>query len=129
LAKGNCPDLDVELVRESRFLHYAGTDPAELRREDLMARGIPYDEAHEVDSVRDLEALIVAQFGLAIMPASAIQSPRVRHLSCSALDLKRTVAIYSAAGRPRSREASALLNLLRSADWEDRQVPELVDAA
>jgi hypothetical protein len=94
-----------------------------------MARGIPYDEAHEVDSVRDLEALIVAQFGLAIMPASAIQSPRVRHLSCSALDLKRTVAIYSAAGRPRSREASALLNLLRSADWEDRQVPELVDAA
>lgn len=129
LAKCDCPDFDVELVKESRFLHYAGSDPAELCREDLKARGIPYDEAHEVDSVRDLEALIVAHFGLAIMPASAIKSSRVRHLPCSALDLKRTVAIYSAAGRPRSREASALLNLLRSTDWEDRQVPELVDAA
>jgi len=129
LAKRNGPDLDVELVRESRFLHYVGTDPAELRREDLTARGLPYDEAHEVDSVRDLETLLVAQFGLAILPASAMKSPRVRHLPCSALDLKRTVAIYSVAGRPRSREASALLNLLRSTDWEDRMVPQLVDAA
>ena len=129
LAKRDGPDLDVELVRESRFLHYVGTDPAELRREDLTARGLPYDEAHEVDSVRDLETLLVAQFGLAILPASAMKSPRVRHLPCSALDLKRTVAIYSVAGRPRSREASALLNLLRSTDWEDRMVPQLVDAA
>ena len=129
LAKRDGPDLDVELVRESRFLHYVGTDPAEFRREDLTARGLPYDEAHEVDSVRDLETLLVAQFGLAILPASAMKSPRVRHLPCSALDLKRTVAIYSVAGRPRSREASALLNLLRSTDWEDRMVPQLVDAA
>ena len=57
-----------------------------------------------------------------------MKSPRVRHLPCSALDLKRTVAIYSVAGRPRSREASALLNLLRSTDW-DASVEELVDAA
>jgi len=129
LAKRESPDLDVELVRESRFLHYAGTDPAEMRREDLTARGLPYDAAHEVDSVSDLESLLVARFGLAILPASSMKSPRVRHLPCSALDLKRTVAIYSVAGRPRSREASALLNLLRSTDWEDRMVPELVDAA
>jgi DNA-binding transcriptional LysR family regulator len=123
------PDLNVELVRESCFLHYAGGDSSDLRREDLAACGFPYDAAHEVDSVRDLEALVVARFGLAIMPASSLKSPRVRHLSCSGLDLKRTVAIYSVAGRPRSREASALLNLLRSTDWEDRLVPELVDAA
>jgi DNA-binding transcriptional LysR family regulator len=122
-------DLDVELVRESRFLHYAGSDPTELRREALMACGIPYDAAHEVDSVCDLEALVVARFGLAVMPASAMNSPRLRHLSCSALDLKRTVAIYSVAGRQRSREAGALLNLLRSTDWDDRLLPELVHAA
>lgn len=129
LAKRDCPDLDVELVRESRFLHYAGADPAELPRADLTARGIPYDEAHEVDSVRDLEALVAAKFGLAIMPASAMKSPRLRHMACSALDLKRTVAIYSVAGRQRSREASALLNLLRATDWKDQLPAELVDAA
>jgi hypothetical protein len=46
-----------------------------------------------------------------------MNSARVRHIACSALDLRRTVAIYSVAGRARSREASALLNLVRSADW------------
>lgn len=117
LASHDCPELDVELVRESRFLHYAGSDPAELPRDRITASGLPYDTAHEVDSVRDLEALIVAHFGVAIMPASAMKSARLRHLSCSALDLKRTVAIYSVAGRPRPREAGALLNLLRSTDW------------
>lgn len=120
LARQNCPDLDVELVRESRFLHYAGSDPAELSPDVISSRGLPYDGSHEVDSVRDLEALIVASFGLAIMPASAMKSPRVRHIPCSALDLKRTVAIYSVAGRERSKEAGALLNLLRSTDWSDR---------
>lgn len=128
LAQRNCIDLDVELVRESRFLHYAGCDPAELRPDEVAARGIPYDSVHEVDELRDLEALVVARFGLAIMPASALKSPRVRHLPCSALDLKRTVAIYSVAGRARSREAGALLNLLRSTDWS-RSLTEPVHAA
>ncbi len=128
LAQRNCLDLDVELVREARFLHYAGCDPAELHPDDVTARGIPYDSVHEIDELRDLEALVVARFGLAIMPASAMKSPRVRHLACSALDLKRTVAIYSVAGRARSREAGALLNLLRSADWS-RSVAEPVEAA
>jgi len=35
----------------------------------------------------------------------------------SALDLRRTVAIYTVAGRPRTAEATALLNLMRSTDW------------
>jgi DNA-binding transcriptional LysR family regulator len=129
LAQNDCIDLDVELVQESRFLFYAGTDPAELRPDDVSARGIPFDPTHEVDSVRDLEALVVANFGLAIMPASAMHSPRVRHLRCSALDLKRTVAIYSVAGRARSREAGALLNLLRSTDWAARVLEREFDAA
>lgn len=129
LAVRNGPILDVELVRESRFLHYAGTDPAEMRPEEVAAQGVPFDPAHEVDSVLDMEALIVAKFGLAIMPASSMNSPRVRHLPFSALDLKRTVAIYSVAGRARSREAGALLNLLRSTDWSDRITAHKIHAA
>lgn len=129
LAVRNGPILDVELVRESRFLHYAGTDPAEMRPEEVAAQGVPFDPAHEVDSVLDMKALIVAKFGLAIMPASSMNSPRVRHLPFSALDLKRTVAIYSVAGRARSREAGALLNLLRSTDWSDRITAHKIHAA
>lgn len=117
LAMNNAIDLDVELIRDTRFLIHAGSDMAEFETERLDAAGISLDHAHEVDSDRDLEALVVAEFGVAIMPASAMNSSRVRHLACSALDLRRTVAIYSVAGRPRGREASALLNLVRSADW------------
>jgi DNA-binding transcriptional LysR family regulator len=117
LAMRNDLDLDVELVRDLRFLIHAGTDIAEFETARLNAAGICLDHAHEVDSDRDLEALVVAEFGLAIMPASAMNSQRVRHIACSGLDLRRTVAIYAVAGRARSREASALLNLVRSADW------------
>ncbi|OQW80341.1 MAG: hypothetical protein BVN32_00190 [Proteobacteria bacterium ST_bin14] len=117
LAMHNAIDLDVELIRDTRFLIHAGSDLAEFETERLDAAGISLDHAHEVDSDRDLEALVVAEFGVAIMPASAMNSSRVRHLACSALDLRRTVAIYSVAGRARGREASALLNLVRSADW------------
>lgn len=117
LAMHNAPDLDVELIRETRFLIHADADMAEFETQRLDAAGINLDHAHEVDSDRDLEALVMAEFGVAIMPASAMNSSRVRHVACSALDLRRTVAIYSVAGRARSREASALLNLVRSADW------------
>jgi DNA-binding transcriptional LysR family regulator len=127
LAMRNEVDLDVELVRDSRFLVHADTDMAEFETGCLDATGICLDHAHEVDSDRDLEALVVAEFGVAIMPASAMNSARVRHLTCSALDLRRTVAIYSVAGRARSREASALLNLVRSADWSRRLAVEVLE--
>lgn len=117
LAMSNEIDLDVELIRDARFLVHAGTDIVEFETDRLSAAGLCLDHAHEVDSDRDLEALVVAEFGVAIMPSSAMNSSRVRHLACSALDLRRTVAIYSVAGRARSREACALLNLVRSADW------------
>lgn len=127
LTMHNALDLDVELIRDTRFLIHTDADLAEFETERLDAAGINLDHAHEVDSDRDLEALVVAEFGVAIMPASAMNSARVRHLACSALDLRRTVAIYSVAGRARSREASALLNLVRSADWSRALITHQLD--
>lgn len=117
LAMRNEIDLDLELIRNERFLVHADADPADCDPAHLDAAGVNLDYAHEVDSFRDLEALVVANFGVALMPASALNSSGVKHLNCSALDLKRTVAICSVAGRPRSREAAALLSLVRSSDW------------
>lgn len=128
LAVRNEIDLDVELIRDARFLVHGSHDAAEFEKSHLDTAGICLDNAHEVDTVRDLEALVVANFGVAILPASALHSPQIRRLHCSALDLKRTVAIYSVAGRPRSREASALLNLVRSTDWTRLLAAHQVDA-
>lgn len=129
LAMRNDLELDVELVKDLRFLVHSEADPAELNRSRLDAAGINLDLAHEVDSIRDLEALIAARLGVAILPASAMNATRVRHVSYSALDLRRTVAIYSVAGRARSREASALLNLVRAADWSAlSSMPDKIEA-
>jgi DNA-binding transcriptional LysR family regulator len=117
LAMSNQMELDVELVQGEQFLVHKGTDPAEFDAGKLDQAGISLDNAHQVDSARDLEALVVAQFGVALVWGSALHSREVKHLNLSALDLKRTVAIYSAAGRQRSREAAAFLNLIRSTDW------------
>jgi DNA-binding transcriptional LysR family regulator len=117
LAMRNELELSVELVSRQRFLTHTGADPAEMDAARLGAAGISLDNAHQVDTDSDLQALIVANFGVAVMPASMLKGEQIRHLRCSALDLNRTVAIYSVAGRPRTREAAALLNLVRSTDW------------
>lgn len=113
----NAIELDVELISKERLLMHSGADPFEA---NLETHGICLDDAHLVDCNHDLEAMLAAQLGVAILPASALVSNRVVHVPCAALDLRRTVAIYSIAGRPRSREASALLNLVRAADWSGR---------
>lgn len=117
LARTNDIELDVDLIREERFLLHSALDASAEDIARLGAAGINIANAHEVDSVEDLEAMVSANFGVAIAPETTLRGVRVRHLQCQALDLHRSVAIYTVAGRPRSREVATLLNLLRGADW------------
>jgi DNA-binding transcriptional LysR family regulator len=112
---GGSPDL--ELMRKTRFLLHRGEAISEEQLDHLCAIGLDMHNAHEIDTDSDLEALVAANFGVAIVPASGLRSAKMRHVPCDVLGLRRTVAIYTVAGRPRSREAAALINLLRSADW------------
>jgi len=117
LALRNEPELDLDLVRGARLLiHRAGQDSAALL-DRLAAVGICVEDAHQVDAYRDLGPLLEANFGVAIAPASAHRSAALRRLALAGFDLQRTVAAYTVAGRPRSREAGTLLNMLRAADW------------
>lgn len=117
LAAGGGIDLDVELVREERFLLFSGLDLTNYERECIGAAGVNLNNAHEVDSSRDMEELVTAGFGIAIVPRHLRRGSAVQNLNLRELDVQRTVAIYTVAGRPRSREAAALLNLLRGKDW------------
>jgi DNA-binding transcriptional LysR family regulator len=110
-------DLQVELIRKERLLVHSMQDGAELTPASLEAAGIRLDDAHQVGCNRDLETMVAAKFGVAILPASSFRSAALTHLPCPGLDLRRTVAVYSIAGRARSREAAALLNLVRASDW------------
>ncbi len=111
------PELDVETVREERLLRYS-LSGAEEWETDIV--GIDWDSVHEVMCSRDLERFIAEGLGVAILPPSALRSAGVRHLPLTIEGLERTIHIYSVAGRQRSKGAAALLNLLRSTDWESK---------
>jgi DNA-binding transcriptional LysR family regulator len=117
LAQRNDFELDVELIRDARFLIHRGSDASDDDHVLIGQAGIDLANAHEVDSDRDLEALVLANVGIGLAPSSALRSPTLKHIACPTLELRRTVAVYSVAGRQRTREASALLNLMRSGDW------------
>jgi DNA-binding transcriptional LysR family regulator len=117
LATRNAIDLDVELIRDERFLLHNGAELTDYERQKLGAAGVDVAHAHEVDSTRDMETLVSAGFGIGVVPVTALRSGKVRHLNFGGIDVRRTIAVYSVAGRPRSRETAALLNLLRGADW------------
>jgi DNA-binding transcriptional LysR family regulator len=118
LASINDVELQVELLQRSRLLVHAHEDGTELSPASLEASGIRMEDAHQVNCNHDLEALVQAKFGIAILPTSSFRSGPLHHMPYPGLDLRRTVAAYSIAGRARSREAAALLGLVRSADWE-----------
>lgn len=80
-------------------------------------RGSTLTAAHEFDSHHDLNALLRASSGVAIVPVSAPHQAPLKRAKLSGLSLTRTVYAYSVAGRQRSAPAAALLNLLRSADF------------
>lgn len=80
-------------------------------------QGVAFVPSHEVDTHHDLNALLNASMGIAIVPESAPAAANLRRLKLNGLILTRTVSVYAVSGRPRSPAASALLNLLRSANF------------
>jgi len=121
-------DLTVEVFGQQRFLDLSGADAADCPRCELAAAGVPVDDAHVLDSLRDLEALAVAGLGAAVVPASTLRRSRLGRARCP-VDAERTVTVYAVAGRQRSKEAGALLNLLRATDWAAKLSADLSDAA
>lgn len=127
-AAGDPIDLTVEVFRQTRLLDFAGADDADCPRRELAEVGVMVDDAHKLDSLRDLEALAVAGFGAAVIPASMLRKSKLRRAPCP-FKAERTVTVYGVAGRQRSKEVTALLNLLRTTDWEARLSEHVLDAA
>lgn len=117
LAMRNAVELDIELIREEQFLLLSGADLTDYELERLGAAGVNLGNAHEVETSHDMETMVTAGFGIAVAPTHTLRSASVHHLNLSSLDVQRTVAIYTVAGRARSRETMALLNLLRVKHW------------
>ena len=75
---------------------------ARLKRE-REASGMTEQQAAEALNLDPaVIALLEANLGIAIVPASAPQSPNIRRIPLRDTGLRRTVSIYAVAGRRRS---------------------------
>jgi DNA-binding transcriptional LysR family regulator len=109
--------VGFDQLADERLLVQAECEMAEELALRLSRQGITTASAHQVSTDHDLVALVEAGLGIAIVPASAMRSERLRSVPLEGLDLARTVAVYGVAGRRRSPVGTMLLNLLRAADW------------
>ena len=95
----------IQTRSSSIHVTWVKTTGSEMASEELDrfgANGIALSNAHQVETDSDLAAMLDANLGIAIVPASALKSSRFARLNLPGFDLRRTVAIYAVAGRRRS---------------------------
>jgi DNA-binding transcriptional LysR family regulator len=85
----------------------------------LREHGIDIDHSHEISSERDLIELVEADIGVAMLPRTSPVPESLRRTAIAGLDARRTVNLYGVAGRQRTAVASAVMRMLRGADWRE----------
>lgn len=83
----------------------------------LRERGLNVDHCHEVWSESDLVELLEADMGVAVVPDTSPLPHALKRTAVGGLDARRTIHLYGVAGRERTAVASAMMRLLRGADW------------
>jgi DNA-binding transcriptional LysR family regulator len=83
----------------------------------LRSQDFDVGRAHEVPSEYDLKIFLEQGLGIAFAPQSILSSDCVKRVPVAGLDLRRTVSLYSVAGRQRTPVANMILKMLRAADW------------
>jgi len=108
--------IDVDELRQERWLRRTYCELAEKAAALIRSHSLDVDRGHELTCERDLIALIETDLGVAFAPRSSC--PRtLKHAPVKGVEMRRTVYLYSVAGREQTAVASAILKLLRATDW------------
>jgi DNA-binding transcriptional LysR family regulator len=109
--------VNVEELRQERFLRSAHCERTEKLASLLRGHQLDLGNGHELTSERDLIALLEADFGVAFAPRSMACPRTLRQTTVNGVELDRSIYLYGVAGRERTPVASAVLKMLRAADW------------
>jgi DNA-binding transcriptional LysR family regulator len=109
--------LSLNELTSERFLSRGHCEYGARLGDSLRAHQIDVDHAHEVSSERDLIELVEANIGVALLPASVPTPATLKRSGVEGLDVRRTVQLYGVAGRERTAVATAVMKMLRGADW------------
>jgi DNA-binding transcriptional LysR family regulator len=107
----------IDDLRQERWLRRAHCELATHTASLIGTHHLGLDHAHELTSEGDLITLLEADLGVALVPRSISRSDKVKQARVSGIELHRTVYVYAVAGRERTTAASAILKMLRAADW------------
>jgi DNA-binding transcriptional LysR family regulator len=126
-------DFKLVLSRQHRLADQDSVDLDDLRTEQLLSRnycehaerlgtslrehGLDLDRSHEISSERDLIQMVEADAGVAVIPDTSPIPQTLKRTAVDGLDARRTVHLYGVAGRERTAVASAVMRMLRGADW------------
>lgn len=129
-------DFQLVVSRQHRLAEHDSVDLEDLRAEQLLSRnycehaerlgatlrehGLDIDRSHEISSERDLIQMVEADAGVAVIPDTSPIPPTLKRAAVEGLDARRTVHLYGVAGRERTAVASAVMRLLRGADWRHK---------
>jgi len=109
--------VNIEDLRQERFLRSAHCERAEKLAALMLSHDLDLANGHELTSERDLIALLEADFGVAFAPRSIACPKTLKQAAVDGVELDRSVYLYGVAGRERTAVASAVLKMLRAADW------------
>lgn len=114
----NRDSIDVQDLRSEQLLSRSYCEGAERLSSSLRESGFDVQRHHEIASDRDLIELVEADIGLAVMPLTSPIPATLKRAAVGGLDARRTVQLYGVAGRERTAVASAIMRMLRGADWQ-----------
>jgi len=110
--------IDVGDLRAEQLLSRNYCEHAERVNTSLREHGLDVERSHEIASERDLIQLLEADIGVAVVPDTSTIPSTLKRATVEGLDARRTVHLYGVAGRERTAVASAVMRMLRGADWQ-----------
>jgi DNA-binding transcriptional LysR family regulator len=109
--------IEVDELRQERWLRRAYCEHFEKFTSLIRSHNLDVDQGHELSSERDLITLLESDFGIAFAPRSIPHPGTLKQAVVNGVEFRRTIYLYCVAGRQRTAVASAVLKLLRAADW------------
>src|SRR5712671_2842705 len=110
--------IDFGDLRAEQLLSRNYCEHSERVNSSLREHGLDVGRSHEISSERDLIELLEADISDAVVPDTASIPPTLKRATVEGLDARRTVHLYGVAGRERTAVASAVMRMLRGADWQ-----------
>jgi DNA-binding transcriptional LysR family regulator len=113
----SCASIEIDDLRQERWLRRSYCEHAEATQSLIRGHKLDLEQGYELTSERDLIALLEADFGVTFAPRSISRLATLKHAPVEGVELRRTVYLYGVGGRQRTAVASAILKMLRAADW------------